>query len=490
MRKILFIHPKVGYMDEQRNKPAPPLGILAAVSFLRNTYEIIILDQRFFTSDKDFYAQLQDLLQEPPLYVGLSVYTGRMITFALEISRYIKENTSIPVVWGGIHPTLLPRQTLENKYIDYVIQGEGEVTLPEFSDMLTIHGQNIPPIKGVWVKRQDIITYGGDRDLINLQTMPTIPYELIDVDKYVQYYNGKKYIYYQASRGCPRHCGYCYNLVFNKGLFRAQTVDKIISEIKKLREKYFFEGVYFVDDNIFALGKKHIMILGERLSQLGLLWYVQGSDVIALKEYTISDFNFLETCGLTRLTVGVESASKKIRSLISKQGNSSDIEQIMARLSKTKILIWCSYIINFPGETIDDLRKSINLIFKLQRINKNVRNSPFYIYTPFPGTPLYEQYKDISPGPRTLEDWGKMGYEKILSNSSVNYLKETHFFQSLFLASLLDDDKVSDFSKNTLFIFLANCYRPVARWRLKKLFFKYNIELFIFKKFFPNIFCN
>jgi anaerobic magnesium-protoporphyrin IX monomethyl ester cyclase len=488
VRKILFIHPKVGYMDAQRNKPAPPLGILAAVSLLKNNYEIIILDQRLFNSDKNFYAQLNKLLQEQPLFVGISVYTGRVIAFALEISRYIKENTSIPVVWGGIHPTLLPRQTLENQYIDYVIQGEGELTLPEFSDMLAIHGRNIPPIKGVWVKKEDIITYGGDRELINLQKLPAIPYELIDLNNYIQYYNGKKYIYYQASRGCPRHCAYCYNHAFNRGTFRAQNVDKIILEIQKLSEKNIFDGVFFVDDSIFALGKEYILNLGKGLNSLDLFWAVQGSDIIALKEYTESDFKLLETCGLTRLTVGVESASKKIRSVINKQGSSADIEQVMARLSKTNILIWCSYIINFPGETIDDLCESINLIFRLQHVNKNVRNSPFYIYIPFPGTPLYEQYKDVFPAPVTVEDWGKVGWERTHTNIFVNYLKEPDFFQSLFLTSLLDDGKVFDFSKNKLFIFLANCYRPIARWRLKNLFFSYNMELFIFKKFFPDIF--
>ena len=475
-------------MDAQRNKPAPPLGILAAVSFLKNTYEIIVLDQRLFSSDKKFYAQLHNLLQEQPLYVGLSVYTGGMIIFALEISRYIKENTSIPIVWGGIHPSLLPRQTLENKYIDYVIQGEGELTLPEFSDMLAIHGPNIPPIKGVWVKKGSIITYGGDRDLIDLQTMPAIPYELVDLNNYVQYYNGKKYIYYQASRGCPRRCLYCYNHTFNKGTFRAQPADKIILEIQELRKKYLFDGVFFVDDNIFALAKEYVLNFGKGMGRIGLSWAVQGSDIIALKEYTEDDFKVLEACGLTRLTVGVESASKKIRSTIGKKGVPKDIEQVMARLSKTKILIWCSYVISFPGETIDDLCESISLIFRLQRINKNVRNSPFYMYIPFPGTPLYEQYKDVFPGPKTLEEWANVGWERERTNSFADYLKDTHFFQSLFLTSMLDDKKVSDFSNNKLFIFLANCYRPVARWRLRNLFFKYNIELFIFKKFFPDIF--
>ncbi len=490
MSKIVFIHPNVGYMDSQRNKPAPPLGILAAVSFLKDRYEIVILDQRLFNSERKFYAQLQKLLHEAPLYVGLSVYTGGMITFALEISKYIKENSSVPVVWGGIHASLMPRQTLENKYIDYVIQGEGELTLSEFSDMLGENSRDIPQIKGVWAKQHGEITFGGERELMNLQTLPPIPYDLVDLNNYIQYYNGKKYIYYQASRGCPHHCSYCYNNVFNKGKFRAQNVDKIILEIKKLRERHYFEGVYFIDDSIFALGKQYVLRLGKGLESIGLFWSVQGSDITSLKEYTEEDFKLLETYGLTRLTVGVESASARIRSLINKPGSSADIEQVIAGLKETNILVWCSYIINFPGETIDDLCESIKLILKLQHINKNVRNSPFYIYTPYPGTPLYEQFHNVFQAPSTLEDWGRVGYEKTHTYIVVKYLKEKNFFYSLFLASLLDDDKVSDFSKNKILIILANCYRSIARWRLKHLYFKFNIELFIFKRFFPDIFSN
>jgi radical SAM superfamily enzyme YgiQ (UPF0313 family) len=475
-------------MDAQRNKPAPPLGILSAVSFLKDNYEIIILDQRLYSSEKDFYAQLKKLLQEEPLYVGLSVYTGPMITFSLEISKYIKENSSIPVVWGGVHPSLLPEQTLENSYIDYVIQGEGELTLPEFSAMLNIHGNNMPLVKGLWMKRDNDIVYGGDRDFINMQTLPAVPYELIDFDRYVQYYKGEKYVYYQASRGCPYRCGYCYNNVFNHAKFRAQSVNKIISEIKKLREIYFFEGVFFVDDNIFALGKKYIMDLATEFDKLGLSWYVQGSDVISLKEYTEDEFKFLETTGLTRLAIGIELASEKIRSIINKKGRVEDIEQVINRLRKTTIPIWCTYIINFPEETIDDLYESIKLILKLYNINKDVLNTPFFLYTLNPGIPLYEKYKNIFPGPKTLEDWGKVGWERKHTNIFVDYLNNPFFFQSLFVASMFDDRKISIYSPNKFLVFLANCYRPIARWRLKNLCFNFNIELFMFKKFFPDIF--
>jgi radical SAM superfamily enzyme YgiQ (UPF0313 family) len=475
-------------MDAHRDKPAPPLGILAAVSYLKNHYEIVILDQRLYKTNRDFYDDLLKVLKENPLYAGLSVFTGAMITFGLEISKYIKKNSNVPVLWGGVHPSLLPQQTLENDLIDYVIQGEGELTLREFTDMLADNGRMVSPIQGVWSKQGDVIHFGGERELIDLQEMPPMPYDLIDFNQYIQYYKGKKYIYYQASRGCPRRCKYCYNLVFNKGKFRSKTISKIIFEIQELQTKYSFDGVFFVDDNIFVHGKEYIMTLGESLFKMGLSWYVQGSDIVALKQYTERDFKLLEEYGLDRIAVGVESTTKKIRSMIDKQGELSDIEEVITKLKDTSILIWCTYLINFPEETISDLHHSIRFIFRLYDINKNVLNAPFFIYTPNPGTPLYEHYKNILPSPKTLEEWGRVGWERKDANIFVDYLHDEHFFQSLFLASMFNDRKISIYSPNKIFVFLANCYRPVARWRLKNLCFRFNIELSIFKRFFPDIF--
>jgi radical SAM superfamily enzyme YgiQ (UPF0313 family) len=160
----------------------------------------------------------------------------------------------------------------------------------------------------------------------------------------------------------------------------------------------------------------------------------------------------------------------------------------VARLHKTKILIWCTYIINFPEETIDDLKESINFIFHLYSINKNVLNAPFFIYTLNPGTPLYENYKNVFPGPQKLEEWGEVGWERKKTNLFVDYLSDATFFQSLFVASMFDDRKIFVYSPNKLFVFLASCYRPIARWRLKNLYFRFNIELFIFKKLFSDVF--
>ena len=94
-----------------------------AAPLRRRGYEVRILDQRV---EPDWRAILRQELEKRPVCVGVSSMTGPQIRHALEISRMAKAHGAAPVVWGGIHPTILPAQTLENESIDIVVQGEGE----------------------------------------------------------------------------------------------------------------------------------------------------------------------------------------------------------------------------------------------------------------------------------------------------------------------------------------------------------------------------
>jgi radical SAM superfamily enzyme YgiQ (UPF0313 family) len=487
MKKIILIQVAVGYMDAQRNKPAPPLGLLAAASLLRQKYEILILDQRLYKNQQTFFTQLRTACSSDVLFVGFSLFTGPMIKATLSIAAYIKENCSVPIVVGGAHPSLLPEQTLKNNLIDFIIEGEGELTMLELADMLTSKKDHFKNIQGLWSKKDGQILYGGQRPFLAMNKLPRIPYELVAAEEYIQTFAGKKFIYYQASRGCPRSCKYCYNHAFNHGTFRARSIEKIIEDIRSLKEKYVFDGIFFVDDNIFCIGKKKLLRLAEGLKKLGLLWYVQGSDIIALVQYSLADFKKLERSGLTRLSIGVESASTKIRKLINKPGTLDQIRSVIKLLSHTSILIWCSYIINFPKETIDDLRKSIDFLLEMHTINKNVLNSPFFLYLPFPGTALYKEYGHLFRKPTYLEEWGTHTLEQVSQDRLIPEYLSIPLYQGLFLTSMLVDKKVFYLSGSIFLKIISFMYKPIATFRLKHLFFSCNLELFLFKKLFPKV---
>jgi anaerobic magnesium-protoporphyrin IX monomethyl ester cyclase len=480
-KKIILIQPRTGFWDNQRSAPAPPLALLAISVYLTKKYDIIILDQRIL---KDFYNELHKNLNKNTLFIGLTVFTGKMIQYALEISKYVKNNSDIPVVWGGVHPSILPEQTIRNEYIDYVLQGEGERTITELALALESDPLKLRHIPGLWYKRDGSIKHNKEREFSDLNELPMLPYHILDFEIYMQSWDGYSYISYQLSRGCPNNCFFCYNSVYNKGKIRIKLLDKAITEIKYLMAKYAFDGIFFIDDNIFSQ-KEYIMALAEKMRKLGLKWYVQGADIVSLENYSKEDFRFLCASGLTRINIGVESASPRIRNLINKKGEIDTLTEVISLTNDIPIKMWCNFIINFPTETASDLKKSVNLLFKLKKINKNVVNTPFLKFIPFYGTRLFEMTKNKFRVPKNLEEWSVYNMENINTPVFAEYLKNnTNFFKGLYIASLLNDSKVEDFSPNPLFKSLAKLYRPIAVFRLKHLFFKFNFEIFLFERFF------
>src|SRR3989338_9596673 len=106
--RILLIFPKLGSYD-RIVKDLPLSLIYAARMVQREGFDVALIDQRL---QKDWQKAVAGELSKGPLLVGISVMTGMPIAYALEISRFIKEHSRIPVVWGGVHPTIMPEQTI------------------------------------------------------------------------------------------------------------------------------------------------------------------------------------------------------------------------------------------------------------------------------------------------------------------------------------------------------------------------------------------
>ncbi|MFO8047397.1 MAG: cobalamin-dependent protein, partial [Desulfosudaceae bacterium] len=146
MADIVLIYPLVGDMDIIREKPHLPLALIQAASLVSRHYRVKIIDLRLLA---DWREALSRELAASPLLAGFSVMSGLPLASALEVSRYIRQNSDIPVVWGGNHPTLSPAETLADPDVDIVVIGDGEETLLEMTDRLAA-GKTLEGVKGLW----------------------------------------------------------------------------------------------------------------------------------------------------------------------------------------------------------------------------------------------------------------------------------------------------------------------------------------------------
>ncbi|MFC2092110.1 B12-binding domain-containing radical SAM protein [Elusimicrobiota bacterium] len=469
MKNIILFQPSIGDFDSLRDKPGLPLGLLYCASIVSEDYKVSIIDQRL---TQDWKKAVRECLNEDTVCAGVSSLSGYTIKYGLEFSTYIKNNSDIPVVWGGIHPSIMPEQTVLNEYVDIVVEGEGEITFSELVHAIYTDS-DLNNIQGIWYKDSGEVRKTGKRDFIDMDNIPQLPYHLLDLDQYLALYRGYKSVNFQSSRGCNMNCGYCYNTAVNRRQWRTLSAQRTIQDIQDLVNKYpGIESVYFIDDNFFIDLERSRRIMSG-MKKMNLTWYSQGADLKTFQKMDDGFLQELQDSNCIKLTLGVESGSTRIRKLMNKYGTAGDIISLTERIRKYDMIFYCDFMVGIPSETVDDIRETIDLLIRMRGLNPNFRNSAFYVYMPYPGTPMYEYIKDSGLSlPGTLEDWIDYDWSGMVRKKKMyNYI---HFL------SLFIDNKAKDYHVPGIYRILIALYRPVALFRMKKFFFRFMIEIKLF----------
>jgi len=472
--EVILLQPRIGYMDTLRSRPSMPLSLVHAASELCREYEVRIIDQRL---DREWARTLAKAVARRPLYVGITAITGPMVGHGLDAARVVRgTDREVPIVWGGPHPTLVAEQTVEHPLVDAVVVGDGERPALEIARRLE-RGKELAGLPGVGAKRN------GRPVLTPPETAPSLdqhappPFHLVDLTRYTPLYQGRRSLSVQASRGCPHACRYCYNTAARNRGWRAYSAGRVLEQIRGLVREHGVEEIYFVDDNFF-IDRPRAIEIARGLVEIDCTWQVQGADLESLMCFDEPTLELLRDSGCRRFSIGVESGSPRMRELLGKRGSPEQVLEAVARLAPYGFVVFGSFMTNLPGETLEDLQASVRLMGRLHRANPNFRNSPFYRYTPFPGTPLFEDaVADGFVAPQSLDGWARLSYE---GNTYVpTGSPGAGFHEGLYLCSLLNDAKFDDYSDSRLLRTLARLYRPLARYRLRRLAFNLMPERFV-----------
>lgn len=477
MVDVILIQPKIGVWDEMRSSASLPLSLLYTSTLIKEEFEIELIDQRV---DKNWKNRLIKLLKTKPLCVGITSLIGDQILKSICISKIVKENSNIPVVWGGVHPSLIPEITIKNPYIDIVVIGEGEKT---FHDLLIHLRDSLPlsEVKGIIFKTEDKsgktkIIENKKRKLIDLENLPPLPYDLLDITKYLPKYQNIPTVYIMSSRGCVHNCGYCYNQYFNRKKWRSITPEKVIEKIRFLHNKFDIKAFYFVDDNFLVDVNRGLKIASLiRDLPFKISWQIQGITANSFLKLSFADLKLLEQSGLKRVSIGAETGSNRILKEINKCSTIAQVIKLNKILSKYNIIVYYSFICGFPGERLTDLKKTIALAFHIIRDNPNARTSPFYIYSPFPKTPFYEKAVDMGfKPPQKLQGWARFDHNRL--NLNLFSKKYQKILRGVNFVSLFIDKKFNEYTIPTILRIMTSLYRPIARFRIKHLIFSFLLE--------------
>ena len=480
--KILLIYPKFHKVDFDAK--SYPLGILTIGTLLeKQDYQVKLID--FLVEDNPLDI-LKKELDEDVLCAGLSVMTPQ-IPHALEISQLIKDfDGNTPVVWGGIHPTLFPEQTIANPLIDFLIKSEGELPFPKLLKFFQGKGdlENIP---GLVCKKNNKIFQNQGRELIDLNDLPILNYDLLS-PKTLKF----DAIVLNTSRGCPYRCAFCVNTALDNRKWRFQEADKVLRELNHLINKLGYKKIEFQEDNFFV-NKERVLEILKGIKQKGLKFrWVTSCRVDYFRDNYINDqfLKRLKESGCYKLMFGAESGSQRVLDFLKKDITIEQTIKSAKMCQRHGIKANYSFMCALPTETKTERIKTLKLIDKLLTIGPSIQIISPQPYRPYPGDELARQCEKMGyKFPDRLEDWPKI-VGKSLDSSSSNledfpWIKSPNEIRLQRVCSIIiaNRKKINDYIKKypiylLPFIIPFHLFEKL-RWKLKFFGLPFEYSLFI-----------
>ena len=368
-------------------------GILSIAAVLeKEGHEVQVYDEFVdFRSPKDFVSFAPDV-------IGFSVLAGPNMEGAIEQSKeFRKLIPGAKIIWGDVHPSGLPAQTLAEDYIDYVAVGAGEYTMVELLQHLETGDPKIEDIKGLAYKKDGKVFVNEDRPFIkDLESLPDPAWHLVDVKKYST--PGLN-----TSRGCVNQCTFCYNKSYNKGYTGWVSAERIIRQIDHLQNEYGVKYLRFNEDN-FTFNRKRLREVCNLLiaRKQKIKWSCD-----ARADLSETDIALMAKSGCVNIGLGFETGSKRMLEFIKKEVTVDQMVKTFWLFIKYKIRTSVYILYGMPTETIEDFEETQELLRRLDR--------PYYMfhrYVPFPGSAMYDYCveKNLIEVPKKLEEWP--GYVK------------------------------------------------------------------------------
>lgn len=396
-KKVVFFFPSFA-----SSEATAPLGILAvATPLLRSGFSVQLIDS---TITPNFEKRVLEEVRDA-LCLAISLVTGPMIRETVEIARAVKSwDPDFPIILGGWHPSLLPKQTLESPYIDIVVRGQGEETLLEVAQHLE---SNTPVdlIPGIGFKRDGKLIFTTERMLKPIVELPPKAYQLADFDAYERSC-GRRWAMYISSLACPFNCSYCTNAGVYGRKWNALPPEQFVEETVDITRRYGLEMLWIVDDN-FLVDLDRARHIADGLVRAGadFKWSIQATTNLTAR-LTREDLKLLRRSGLHQICQGVDSASEKILKSMNK--TFQDFESIYESASRclhAGIRPSFNIIFAYPGEGKRERRETIDFMMDVCR---RFPGAEFWtnIFTPYPGSPIMEQAEELGiQTPSSLEGW-------------------------------------------------------------------------------------
>lgn len=377
-----------------------PHSALILTSILKEGFDFRILDANAADlSEEECLIRIKELNPKIFLVSGVSVEYFAQYHKAFELAKRV--NHDCITVFGGIYPTVMGEEALEDCNIDYIFVGHAEGRAPEFLHLL-LNGEDeqVRRLAGIGFRDESgrtvinpLSCFLSDMDDIVKTVKPD--YSLIDVKSYLQQHT-KDYNYnfneptgiLLTSYGCNYNCVFCATRTIRGRNIVFRSADDVLEEIEWLIREHGVKHLSFLDESLFADRKRTETILNAFIDRnYNLTWKMPNVSAWHLDDELLE---LMKKAGCKMITVSVESGSQRVlHKIIRKPLNLDIFPGLIKKCRELKIDVGANFVIGLPGETFDEIRQTFRLAEKL-----DFDLCAFHIATPYPKTDLYKIAKE------------------------------------------------------------------------------------------------
>jgi anaerobic magnesium-protoporphyrin IX monomethyl ester cyclase len=398
MKKILFTHSYFYRFDPKQwdnKQPYPPLGTIYTASVMREAgYEVSLFDTALIDSPEKIIPVIEK--QNPDYLViyddGFNYLTKMCLTNMREAAFRMAEIAKVK----GIRVIVSSSDAADHyeKYlnhgVDFVVIGEGEITLKELIYSIDRGETNFSQIDGIAYTENDKVVRTSSRQIVKeLDSFPMPAWDLIDVSSYKKIWL-ETHSYFSlniaTTRGCPFKCNWCAKPIYGNR-YNSRSPQKVVEEIEYLMKSFDVYHFWMCDD-IFGLKPGWVQEFRDivKLKELKFKYKIQSRVDLLLEEDTIAA---LANSGAETVWVGAESGSQKILDAMDKGTTVEQIYNATKLLKKNGIRTAFFLQFGYLGEEKEDIDKTINMVLELMPDEIGISVS-----YPLPGTKFYDKVKD------------------------------------------------------------------------------------------------
>lgn len=381
-------------------QPYPPLGTMIAASTMREKgYTVALFDAMLAESEEawahalDYHQPTYAIIYEDNFNYLSKMCLLNMREAAFTMITMARQRGCLTIVCGSDATDHAEAYLAAGAH--YVLLGEGEETLAELFDHLSLADGPLAAAQCAEIAGLAYHAPEGPRRnarrpaMRNIDTLPFPAWDLIDVDRYRQIW-GERHGYYSmnmvTTRGCPYHCNWCAKPIWGQR-YNSRSPESVAQELKWLKETYQPDHIWFVDD---IMGLKpgwwqEFAAQVEALEARVPFKCLSRADLIVRDTTNV---HALRRAGCDIVWIGAESGSQKILNAMEKGTAVTQIYEATQQLHQAGIKVGFFLQFGYPGETQEDIEKTLQMVRDCHP--DDVGMSVSY---PLPGTKFYENVK-------------------------------------------------------------------------------------------------